>query len=389
MDRPITHLPNDAATLQARFDGLANAGHVVELVDSAIAEGIGRGASDIHFEPTSANLLVKFRIDGVLHSAGQIPVGLAANVVARLKVISDLLTYRTDIPQEGGVRPASAAIGPDLRVSTIPTVHGEKAVVRVFRADTPLTGLHDLGLPESIYQQLTTLLNERTGAIFLTGPSGSGKTTTIYACLHHLVRGDSGRHIVTVEDPVERLVPGVSQSQVRPGTEFDFARGLRSLLRHDPDVIMVGEIRDRETAATAAEAALTGHLVFSTLHSGSAAGVVSRLLDMGVEPHLLTSGLRAILNQRLLRRLCLSCRGVGCPACRSSGFHGRLLVAELLVPDAAFRKAILARADLESLEAVARAGGLRPIRAAAQDQVAAGHTTAEEVDRVLGPEPRT
>jgi type II secretory ATPase GspE/PulE/Tfp pilus assembly ATPase PilB-like protein len=389
MDRPITHLPNYTKTLQARFDSFSTAGQVVELVDSAISEGIGQGASDIHFEPTPENLIVKFRIDGMLHNAAHLPAELAGNIIARLKVISDLLTYRTDIPQEGGVRREGSAIGPDLRVSTIPTVHGEKAVVRVFRADTPLTDLKDLGLPESIYQHLTTLLNERTGAIFLTGPSGSGKTTTIYACLHHLVRDDAGRHIVTVEDPVERIVPGVSQSQVRPGTEFDFARGLRSLLRHDPDVIMVGEIRDRETASTAAEAALTGHLVFSTLHAGSAAGVVGRLLDMGVEPHLLSSGLRAILNQRLLRRLCQSCRGIGCPACRSSGFHGRLLIAELLVPDAAFRKAIMARSDLETLEAVARAGGLRPIRDAAQDEVAAGHTTAEEVDRVLGPEPRT
>src|SRR5207248_1961419 len=207
-----------------------------------------------------------------------------------------------------------------------------------------------LGLPPDIHATLTDLLRERTGAILLTGPSGSGKTTTIYACLRRLAGDGAGRHIVTIEDPVEQWVEGVSQSQARPGTEFDFARGLRSLLRQDPDVLMVGEIRDRETAAVATEAALTGHLVFSTLHAGSACGVVGRLLEMEVEPYLLTSGIKGILNQRLLRRLCDGCRrqvgsawaAVGCERCLGTGYRGRFLVAELLTPDAEFRRAILA-----------------------------------------------
>ena len=230
-------------------------------------------------------------------------------MVARLKVLAELLTYRVDIPQEGRIQDSHALYGADMRVSTFPTIHGEKAVVRLFDAAGRVLDLEQLGLSPDVERHLRTMLRERSGAIFLTGPSGSGKTTTIYACLRHLVReSGGGRHIVTIEDPVEQVIEGVSQSQARPGTEFDFARGLRSLLRQDPEVIMIGEVRDAETASIAIEAALTGHLVFTTLHAGSACGVVGRLLDMGIEPYLLTSGLKGILNQRLVRRRCSVCR---------------------------------------------------------------------------------
>ncbi|HEY1381185.1 MAG TPA: GspE/PulE family protein [Gemmataceae bacterium] len=381
---------SSAPDLQARLDALGRAGPdgVVAAVDLVLDEAVRRDASDVHFEPTPTALDVRFRIDGVLRPVAALPRSLAPNVVARLKVLADLLTYRVDIPQEGGVREPPGPTrerAADLRVSTFPTVHGEKAVVRVFRTAARLTDLDDLGLPPDVRDTLVGLLNERSGAVLLTGPSGSGKTTTIYACLRRLIRDGAGRHVVTIEDPVEQWVEGVSQSQARPGTEFDFARGLRSLLRQDPDVIMVGEIRDRETAAVAAEAALTGHLVFSTLHAGSACGVVGRLLDMGVEPYLLTSGLKGILNQRLLRRLCGDCRGAGCPACGGAGYRGRFLVAELLTPDAALRRVILAKADADELEAVAAKSGWRTIRDAAAAAVADGRTTAEEVARVLGP----
>ena len=236
-------------------------------------------------------------------------------------------------------------------------------------------------------------MQERSGAIFLTGPSGSGKTTTIYACLRRLSAEGLGRHIVTIEDPVERVLDGVSQSQARPGTEFDFARGLRSLLRQDPEVIMVGEVRDRETAGIAIEAALTGHLLFSTLHAGSACGVIGRLLEMGVEPYLLTGGIRGILNQRLLRRLCDACKrsdgagwqAVGCDRCGGTGYRGRLLAAELLTPNAEFRRAILAKADADELEAVARRSGWTTICDATDRTIAEGQTTLGEVERVLGP----
>src|SRR5262245_14363941 len=349
------------SSLQARLDALGRPGpdRVVPAVDLVLEESIRRAASDVHFEPTPTALDVRMRVDGVLNPVATLPRELAPNVIARLKVLADLLTYRVDIPQEGGVRPGPGR-SEDMRVSTFPTVHGEKAVVRIFNNSAQLLDLDQLGLRLDVYNTLTAMLNERTGAVFLTGPSGSGKTTTIYACLRRLAR-DGGRNIVTIEDPVERWVEGVSQSQARPGTEFDFARGLRSLLRQDPDVIMVGEIRDRETAAVATEAALTGHLVFSTLHAGSACGVVGRLLEMGVEPYILTSGIKGILNQRLLRRLCEACRrqvgsaweAVGCEQCAGTGYRGRLLIAELLTPDADFRRAILAKSDLEALEAVA------------------------------------
>jgi type II secretory ATPase GspE/PulE/Tfp pilus assembly ATPase PilB-like protein len=313
-------------------------------------------------------------------------------VVARLKVLADLLTYRVDIPQEGRLREALAQYGVDMRVSTFPTIHGEKVAVRLFDPTGRTLDLEQLGLPEELRHDLTRLLRERSGAILLTGPSGSGKTTTIYACLRELVRS-GGRHIVTIEDPVEQVLQGVSQSQARPGTEFDFARGLRSLLRQDPDVIMIGEIRDAETAAIAIQAALTGHLVFSTLHAGSACGVIGRLLEMGIETYLLTSGLKALLNQRLVRRLCRKCRrpagahweAAGCDACAGTGYHGRLLLAELLPINDVLRQAILDRADTATLEMAAGRAGRPTVWTAADQAVAGGLTTPPEIERVLGP----
>ena len=378
-------------TLQARLDGLGSpaADRVVGWVDAVLDDAAGLGVSDVHFEPTPAGLVVRYRVDGVLRSAAVLPRSLAANVIARLKVMAALLTYRLDVPQEGSIRGGDSRA--DRRVSVFPTVHGEKAVVRLYDGGPVLTTLADLGLADDISRDLDRLLRERTGAVFLTGPSGSGKTTTIYACLRRLA--GEGRQTVTIEDPVEQLIDGVTQSQARPGTEFDFARGLRSLLRQDPEVIMVGEVRDRETAGIAVEAALTGHLVFTTLHAGSACGVIARLLEMGIEPYLLTTAVKGIVNQRLLRELCPDCRKsgvadpepVGCPACLGTGFRGRFLVAELLVPDAVFRKAILARSDEDELTTAATQSGWRPLRVAADTAIAAGRTTRAEVDRTLGP----
>jgi type II secretory ATPase GspE/PulE/Tfp pilus assembly ATPase PilB-like protein len=332
-------------------------------VDTILREAVRRAASDVHVEPTHSAVEIRYRLDGVLHHAATLDRELAPNLVARLKVLAELLTYRVDIPQEGGIREDAGGYGIQMRVGTFPTIHGEKAVVRLFDPTGRLLDLEDLGLAPALLGAMTDLLRERTGAILLTGPSGSGKTTTIYACLRYLVRsGGRGRHIVTIEDPVEQVLEGVSQSQARPGTEFDFARGLRSLVRQDPEVIMIGEVRDPETARIAVEAALTGHLVLSTLHAGSACGVVGRLLDMGVEPYLLTSGLRAILNQRLVRRLCPACAGEkgvpeGCERCAKTGYQGRLLLAEMLTLDAPLRQAILARSDTATLEAAADRSG--------------------------------
>jgi type II secretory ATPase GspE/PulE/Tfp pilus assembly ATPase PilB-like protein len=373
--------------LQTQVDALTRLGpeRASRLIETILGEAVRREASDVHLEPTHSALEVRYRLDGVLQPVAVVDRELAPNLVARLKVLAELLTYRVDIPQEGGIREAVAGHGVEMRVSTFPTIHGEKAVVRLFDPTGRLLDLDHLGLAPDLLCEWTALLRERTGALLLTGPSGSGKTTTIYACLRALVRADSGRHIVTIEDPVEQALEGVSQSQARPGTEFDFARGLRSLLRQDPEVIMIGEVRDPETAGIAIEAALTGHLVLSTLHAGSACGVIGRLLDMGVEPYLLTSGLRAILNQRLVRRLCPACSVAGCEHCARTGYRGRLLLAELLALDAPLRQAILSRSDTAQLEVVVARSGRPTLRAAAGKAVAAGLTTPAEIERVLGP----
>lgn len=363
------------------------------MVDLVLDESDRLAASDVHFQPTATGLDVRFRIDGVLQPIAVLPRELAPNVIARLKVLAELLTYRNDVPQEGSIRVAAGSRASERRVSTFPTVHGENAVVRVFNPAAGLFTLDDLGLPTDVLADLGGLLREQSGVVLLTGPSGSGKTTTIYACLRRLAAETPARHIVTIEDPVERLLDGVSQSQARPGTEFDFARGLRSLLRQDPEVIMVGEVRDRETAAVAVEAALTGHLVFSTLHAGSACGVVGRLLEMGVEPYLLTGGIKAILNQRLLRRLCDDCKradganweAIGCERCGGTGYRGRFVIAELLTPTPELRVAVLRKADTDALQDVAVRSGWATIRDRADAAVATGQTSRIEVQRVLGP----
>jgi len=364
------------------------------LVDLVLTKAVECSASDVHFEPTNNSLEVRFRLDGVLHRVAVLTREVAANVVGRLKVMAELLTYRQDIPQEGRLTQGQAGFGVDMRVSTFPTIHGEKAAVRLFGAGAGILDLEQIGLPAPILEELRALFLQRTGAIFLTGPSGSGKTTTLYACLRHL-RAESrgGRHIVTIEDPVEQVLEGISQSQARPATEFDFARGLRSLLRQDPEVIMVGEVRDPDTAHIAIEAALTGHLVLSTLHAGSSCGVISRLMEMGVETYLITSGLKGIVNQRLLRRLCQACRrqnedgwaAAGCERCLNTGYRGRMLLAELVTLDSALRQAVLNHGDTLTLERCAQQTGRPTLWSAAEDALARGWTTGEEVTRVLGP----
>jgi type II secretory ATPase GspE/PulE/Tfp pilus assembly ATPase PilB-like protein len=365
-----------------------------KLVDLILAQAVRVSASDVHFEPTNHSLEIRFRLDGVLHRVAAVSRDLAPNIVARLKVMAELLTYRQDIPQEGRLAHGQAEFGVDMRISTFPTIHGEKAAVRVFGAAAAILDLEQVGLPSILLDELKGLFLQRTGAVFLTGPSGSGKTTTLYACLRQLLReSGGGRHIVTIEDPVEQVLEGVSQAQARPGTDFDFARGLRSLLRQDPEVIMVGEVRDADTAHIAIEAALTGHLVLSTLHAGSACGVISRLLEMGIETYLLTSGLKGILNQRLLRRLCASCRrqspkgwdAPGCDQCLGTGYHARILLAELVVVDEAMRHAILSRADTRMLERCAHQSGRPTIWEAADHALGEGLTSPHEVLRVLGP----
>ncbi len=376
--------------------------HVTELVDLALAEARRAGASDVHLQPTAEGLEMRWRVDGVLHLVATFPSALSPNVAARLKVMADLLTYRTDVPQEGRVRGAPGDI--EMRVSTFPTLHGEKSVVRLFADPGQYRRLADLGLPGEIEDMLARLLNETSGAILLAGPAGSGKTTTLYACLRELVATTEGRRsLATLEDPVEVAVPGVAQSQVNPSAGFDLAVGLRSLMRQDPEVIGVGEIRDRGTAEGAFGASLTGHLVLSTFHAGSAAGVVGRLLDMGIEPYVLRSGLRAVICQRLVRRLCAcACeetdpiqflglpvkrarRPVGCDACSGTGYRGRAVLAEMLVPERGdVGREILTRDDVARIEEAAIRAGMITRWERAIEAVEAGRTSPAEARRVLG-----
>ncbi len=378
--------------------------YATEVVDLVLAEARAVGASDVHWLPTAEGVELRWRIDGVLHPAAMLPASVAPNVVARLKVLADLLTYRTDVPQEGRIRGVPGEV--EMRLSTFPTLYGEKAVVRLFAGAGQYLRIDDLGLPDEVRDTLRRLLGATSGAIVLSGPAGAGKTTTIYACLRELVAATEGRRsLATLEDPIEMAVPGVSQSQVNPAAGFTLEMGLRSILRQDPEVIAVGEIRDPATAEVAFQASLTGHLVLTTFHAGSAAGVVGRLSDMGIEPYLLRSGLLAVVSQRLARRLC-DCTEesddprhrlglpvararvpVGCEACGGTGYRGRIVLAEMLVPEAAgLGEAILARADVGRLGEEAVRGGMVSLWERAREAVEAGRTSPAEVRRVLGEE---
>jgi len=374
----------------------------VDLVELILAESRNAGASDVHLLPTPSGLEMRWRIDGVLQPVELLPTALAPNAIARLKVLADLLTYRSDVPQEGRVRGAGGE--GEVRVSTLPTLHGEKAVIRLFAGSGRYLRLDDLGLPADIRDALASNLAETSGAILLTGPAGSGKTTTIYACLRELVEASRGRRsLVTLEDPIEVAVEGVTQSQVNAPAGFGLEVGLRSLMRQDPEVIAVGEIRDRSTAEVAFQASLTGHLVLTTFHAGSASGAIGRLADMGIEPYLIRSGLLAVVSQRLVRTLCDCSRAVddpasrlglpvararvavGCDRCGGTGYLGRMVLAELLEPERlGLGPAILARSDVKSLELEAGRAGMVGRWARACWAIEAGRTSPAEVRRVLG-----
>ncbi len=405
------------ATISRQFeDSLAglDAGdpqHVSRVVDAITAGAAAAGASDVHLVPSPNGLEMLWRIDGVLQPVWRFAVGVTPNIVARLKVLAGLLTYRNDAPQEGRIRaehPGAPQV--EMRVSTFPTLHGEKAVVRLFAGSDRFRYLDDLGLPDDIHAAMRRLLGETGGVVLVSGPAGSGKTTTLYASLRELVdRSSETKAICTLEDPIEVVIDGVAQSQIRPAAGFDYETGLRSLMRQDPQVIMVGEIRDRTTAEIVFQASLTGHLVLTTFHAGSAAEAIGRLLDMGIEPYQLRSGILGVLNQRLVRRLCgcatpaenpeemlgladslqLDSGGVrlprGCPECHGTGYQDRMILAELLTPTTPEAgRAILAREDSRDIEQQAIHAGLITRWDRARTALAAGQTSPEEVRRVLG-----
>ncbi len=380
---------------------VASPKYASDVVDRTLAEARSSGASDVHLQPTAEGLAISWRIDGVLQPLARLPAKLAPNVVARLKVLADLLTYRTDVPQEGRI--AGAPGGVEMRVSTFPTLFGEKAVVRMFAGPGRFLRLGDLGLPPAVRDELSHVLNQTSGAVILSGPAGSGKTTTIYACLRELSERSGGqRSLASLEDPIEAAVPGVAQSQVNLAAGFTLESGLRSILRQDPEVIAIGEIRDKTTAELALQAALTGHLILTTFHAGSACEVIGRLLDMGIEPYVVRSGLRAVVAQRLVRRLCecavpstkaedllglpVNAAKVprGCDTCRGTGYIGRTVLAEMLPDSDELARAVLARTDVRELERIAASAGMVDRWQRGCDAVEAGLTSPAEIRRILG-----
>jgi type II secretory ATPase GspE/PulE/Tfp pilus assembly ATPase PilB-like protein len=376
--------------------------YATKFIDGLLTLSCSRGVSDVHIQPIGDELDVRWRVDGVLQELGRFSSGGTTSPITRLKVLAELLTYRQDAPQEGRIRGRFENV--EMRVSTFPTLDGERAVVRLFAADDTHHYLTDLGYPTKIRDQLRQLLFQTSGALLITGPAGSGKTTTAYACLRQIVEdSQGGRAIVSLEDPIEVAVPGVSQSQANPAAGFTLSSGLRSLLRQDPEVILVGEVRDRETAEVAMQASLTGQLVLTTFHAGTAASAISRLSDMGIEPYLLRSGTLAILGQRLVRRLCTCAtviddqtefaglavdqawRAKGCRLCDGRGYRGRAALVELLIPQLSeLGRAILSRDDAEKLEQLAIQTGMIPLWQRALTAVEESITSPAEVRRVLG-----
>ena len=374
----------------------------VSLVNRIIAKAVVERASDIHLEPSKNSLRVRFRIDGTFHEVAQLLLALAPAVLARIKVLSAMDIAEHRLPQDGRFSATVSGRGLDVRTSTYPTIWGEKAVLRLLdrtRLQLSIDGL----MPSPPAEAFRELISRPEGILLVTGPTGSGKTSTLYAALAEIA--EKGKNIITIEDPVEYWLPGVNQGQTNHKSGFTFARGMRAILRQDPDVIMVGEIRDSETLETAIEAALTGHLVMSTLHTNSAVATVTRLLEMGLEPYLLASAVTGILAQRLVRRTCERCkepiptplelrhlfqgevpstiyRGIGCDDCRGTGFLGRQGIFELLVLTDELRVMMHERASEVDLTEVAKRSGMTTLRDACLARVADGTTTLEEVIRV-------
>jgi general secretion pathway protein E len=344
------------------------------LVDSLLTDAIQQTASDVHVEPAADGFELRFRIDGILETRQKLeqPVGRA--VVARLMVMAKLLTYRMDVPQEGRISLATAGDNPavELRLSVMPTIHGMRAAVRMPAEHVQPAILEDLGLPAPVLDGLLTFAAADGGMLILTGPAGSGKTTTMYALLRQIARLNPGVSIIALEDPVERDVPGVTQIEVAPFGQLTYERALRSILRQDPQVLMLGEVRDTATASLAVQAALSGHRLITALHAGTPAGALTRLLEMGIEPYQLTSSIHGIVAQRLIRRK--SPDGLG--------YRGRVPLAEFVAMDAPLRKAVLQRADASALAASYNAqAGYQSLREVGQNLVRDGVTDEAELGR--------
>jgi general secretion pathway protein E len=398
----------DTAVREAERDLLATAGKApaVRLVDLILFEALLRSASDVHVQPVRDRTLVRYRLDGALHTVRELPASLASSVVSRIKVMARLDVAERRAPQDGratvtigGAGGAQMGRRVDLRISTLPSTYGERVVLRLLDPSRSphLLNFAALGMPPEVERRFLAQVSRTSGIVLSTGPTGSGKTTTLYATLAWLSMTNAGSqsrgcelNMMTVEDPVEYdLATGgkaglsISQTQVDPKKGVTFVSGLKHILRQDPDVIMVGEVRDEETARIAVQASLTGHLVLSTLHTNDAASAVARLLDLGVEPFLVSSSLSAVLAQRLLRTRHGACEGAGCPECLGTGFKGRTGVFELLVLDGPIREMVGRRASALDIKAAAQRAGMVTLREAGERLADAGLTTREEVSRVI------
>ncbi len=380
---------------------------IIKLVNTLVTRAVNERASDLHIEPGERDLRVRFRIDGVLHEVMTTPRSVSGAVVSRLKIMADLDIAERRVPQDGRVSLRVAGRQIDLRVATLPSIYGEKVVIRILDKDDAILELPDLGFLPDALNRFETSYRKPYGAILVTGPTGSGKTTTLYSALNIL--NEPSKNIITVEDPVEYRLPGVTQVQVNRKAGLQFARVLRAILRSDPDIVLVGEVRDVETAKTAVEAALTGHLVLTTLHTNDSASSINRLVDMGVEPYLVSSALDSILAQRLARRICEKCRtpkeasddivrqmgydpadgpitiydAVGCKVCSDTGYRGRFSINEVLLVTEEIQRLAVERRPSDEIKAVAIEQGMRTLRQDGLEKVKLGLTTLEEVLRVV------
>jgi general secretion pathway protein E len=392
-----------------RSDSAAQQLEIPMLVNCMAQDAIQLGASDLHIEPWETAIAVRARVNGVLVEVAHLPLELLDKISMRFKVMANLVTYQAGMPQDGAAMGGPELDGVQLRVSIFPTTRGEKIVVRLFDPRDRRFDLNTLGFDETTLKGLLRLLKRPSGLILFTGPTGSGKTNTMYSALCHITQRDgSSISISTVEDPVEFNLPMVSQTQINPAQEFTYAMALRSIMRQDPQVVMVGEIRDPETAAIAVQAGLTGHLVLSTIHSGVSAGAFTRLINMEIEPFMLCSAILGVMGMRLVRSVCPHCaqpytpepsmlkvipeelraqaqfrRGAGCEHCTQTGFSGRLPVTELLVVDEPFREAILKKMTTSALEDIAIQHGMRTLWQNGLQRAIHGQTSLEETVRVL------
>ncbi|MDB6055323.1 MAG: Type secretion system protein [Verrucomicrobiales bacterium] len=401
MSETINYLHSETST--------ANGVEIGLLVKYLLMDAIKAGASDIHIEPWETTLVVRIRLNGVLQELVHLPLEYMEKISGRFKVLANLITYQNGLPQEGHAPADPELGGVEQRISIFPTTRGEKIVVRLFDPSNRSFDIHSLGFDPETVEVFLKMLTKPSGLILLTGPTGSGKTTAIYSALYHLVqRSGSTMSIATVEDPVEFSLPMISQAQTNAAQNFTYPIALRSLMRQDPQVIMVGEIRDPETAAIAVQAGLTGHLVISTIHSGSTAGVFARMINMNIEPFLLSSSIIGVLGVRLIRKNCTYCsqpyepeagllalipremaetahfrKGAGCEQCMQTGFSGRSSVTELLTVDAAFRDAVLQKLPTRALQQVAIQRGMQTMWQKGLHRVAIGESPLEEILRVI------